>query len=112
MGSKSTAMSVTDNEYGMFTILVPVCIAPALAVLFWGQRRAKKLGALNIADEDYAKRQVAQSRRGGKTVLQFATAIFWEIDIPGLILLAFALGCFLIPFSLAAGAEGGYANRK
>lgn len=30
--------------YGMFTILVPVCIAPSLIVLFWGDRRAKKLG--------------------------------------------------------------------
>lgn len=28
----------------MFVILVPVCIAPALIVLFWGDRRAKKLG--------------------------------------------------------------------
>lgn len=30
--------------YGMFCILVPVCIAPSLIVLFWGDRRAKKLG--------------------------------------------------------------------
>ena len=30
--------------YGMFAILVPVCIAPSLIVLFWGDRRAKKLG--------------------------------------------------------------------
>lgn len=30
--------------YGMFAILVPVCIAPSLVVLFWGDRRAKKLG--------------------------------------------------------------------
>jgi MFS family permease len=30
--------------YGMFAILVPVCIAPAVIVLFWGDYRAKKLG--------------------------------------------------------------------
>jgi MFS family permease len=30
--------------YGMFAILVPVCIAPALIVLIWGDIRAKKLG--------------------------------------------------------------------
>lgn len=30
--------------YGMFAILVPVCIAPAVVVLFWGDYRAKKLG--------------------------------------------------------------------
>jgi hypothetical protein len=28
----------------MFAILVPVCIAPAVIVLFWGDYRAKKLG--------------------------------------------------------------------
>lgn len=31
-------------QYGMFVILVPVCIAPALVVLFWGDWKAKKLG--------------------------------------------------------------------
>jgi MFS family permease len=30
--------------YGMFAILVPICIAPAVTVLFWGDYRAKKLG--------------------------------------------------------------------
>ena len=30
--------------FGMFAILIPVCITPALAVLFWGDRKAKKLG--------------------------------------------------------------------
>lgn len=30
--------------YGMFCILIPVCLIPSLIVLFWGDRRAKKLG--------------------------------------------------------------------
>jgi hypothetical protein len=34
--------------YGMFAILVPVCIAPAVIVLFWGDYRAKKLGGTSI----------------------------------------------------------------
>lgn len=28
----------------MFAIMVPACIAPVLFILFWGDRRAKKLG--------------------------------------------------------------------
>jgi hypothetical protein len=34
------------------------------------------------------------------------------VDLVGLLLLAFGLGLLLVPFSLAAGAENGYKNRK
>jgi hypothetical protein len=32
------------EKYGMFCILVPVCMAPSIAVLFWADWKAKKLG--------------------------------------------------------------------
>ena len=38
--------------YGMFAILVPVCIAPAVIVLFWGDFRAKKLGGRSSSSDD------------------------------------------------------------
>jgi hypothetical protein len=41
----------------MFVIMTPVLMAPAIVVMFWGQRRAEKLGALAIADPGYAERQ-------------------------------------------------------
>lgn len=35
-----------------------------------------------------------------------------RIDLAGLIIFAFGFGLLLVPFSLAAGAQGGYRNRK
>lgn len=98
----------------MFCILVPVCMAPAIFVLYWGQWRAKKLGALTIADQDYALRSQLEPKAGrtAGSIWKTTIALFWEIDVFGLVLLAFALGCFLVPFSLAANADGGYRNRK
>ena len=35
-----------------------------------------------------------------------------RVDLVGLVLFAFGFGLLLVPFSLAAGAEGGYKNRE
>lgn len=97
----------------MFIIMVPVLMAPAIFILYWGSRRAKRLGALLVADQGYAQRVVVEQSRREKFTSFRRTLIelFWQVDVPGLILLGFALGLFLVPFSLAAGAEGGFANR-
>ena len=89
-------------------------MAPAIAVLYWGQWRATRLGALTIADQNYALRtqMKPKTRQSAGSIWKIAVALFWEIDIIGLIVLAFALGCFLVPFSLAANADGGYRNRE
>lgn len=96
----------------MFVIMTPVLMVPAIVVMFWGQRRAEKLGALALADPGYAQRQMLLKDSPKPNVHAVLTGLFWQIDIIGLLLLAFGLGCFLVPFSLAANAEGGYANRK
>jgi hypothetical protein len=87
-------------------------MAPAIVVMFWGQRRAKSLGALAIADPGYAQRQLLANGSPRPTLQAILVGLFWQVDIIGLLLLAFGLGCFLVPFSLAANAEGGYANRE
>jgi hypothetical protein len=96
----------------MFVIMTPVLMAPALVVMFWGQRRAARLGALVIADPGYAQRKVLEQDSPRPSVLAVVIGLFWQVDVIGLLLLAFGLGCFLIPFSLAANADGGYANRE
>lgn len=95
----------------MFVILTPILMAPSIVVLYWGQWRAKKLGAMAIADPGYAQRQILAANNPRKPVLAILQGLFWQIDVLGLVLLAFGLGCFLVPFSLAAGADGGYSNR-
>jgi hypothetical protein len=96
----------------MFVIMTPVLMAPALVVMFWGQRRAARLGALAIADPGYAQRKVLEQDNPRPSVRAVIIGLFWQVDVIGLLLLAFGLGCFLVPFSLAANADGGYANRE
>ena len=87
--------------------MTPVLMIPSILVLYWGQWRAKKLGALAIADPGYAQRQLLAASNPRRPAFAILSGLFWQIDVPGLLLLAFGLGCFLVPFSLAAGADGG-----
>ena len=111
-GPMSNRTASADPQYGMFVIMTPVLMIPSILVLYWGQWRAKKLGALAIADPGYAQRQLLAASNPRRPVFAILSGLFWQIDVPGLLLLAFGLGCFLVPFSLAAGADGGYSNRK
>jgi hypothetical protein len=36
--------SADDQQYGMFTIIMPAAIAPLLCVLFWADIKAKRVG--------------------------------------------------------------------
>lgn len=96
----------------MFVILTPVLMAPALVVLYWGQGRAKRLGALSLADPGYAQRKILAENSPRPSIEAIIIGLFWQVDVIGLLLLAFGLGCFLVPFSLAANADGGYSNRQ
>lgn len=96
----------------MFIIMTPVLMAPAIAVLYWGQRRARRLGAFVVADPGYAQRQVLTMAQRRDSIVALLIRLFWQVDIIGLVLLGFALGLFLVPFSLASGAEGGFSNRE
>lgn len=91
--------------------MTPIMMAPAIIVLYWGQRRAKQLGALAVTDQEEARRHVAQQDTERPSLQAIVVGLFWQVDIIGLLLLAFGLGCFLVPFSLAANADGGYSNR-
>nr|BAK05769.1 predicted protein [Hordeum vulgare subsp. vulgare] len=97
--------------YGMFIIIIPVIIAPALFILFWADQKAKRIGALSLASSSYARRQVLaglqpERRSAVATVLHYAR----QIDAVGLLLLGFAFGCILSPFTLYTTAAGGYTN--
>lgn len=97
--------------YGMFCILVPVLIAPALAVLFIGDRKAKKLGALSLAAPSYYRRQVLAGRDPERSSRLKMLAFYWSrLNGFGLLLLGFAFGCILTPFTLKNTAKGGYTN--
>ncbi|OCF59014.1 siderophore-iron transporter Str1 [Kwoniella mangroviensis CBS 10435] len=98
--------------YGMFCIIVPVTIAPSIAVLFWGDYRAKKVGALSLASSSYArKRLLSGTTQARKTPTQLLIHYARQMDAFDLLLLTFAFGCILSPFTLNTNAKGGYTNR-
>ncbi|TYJ52549.1 hypothetical protein B9479_006838 [Cryptococcus floricola] len=115
-GDISSGISAYTSEgwrwgYGMFTILVPVCIAPALIILFWADKKAKKVGALSLASSTYTRdmiirKQEAAQRTWYQTCIHYAR----QIDAVGLLLLGFAFGCILSPFTLSSTASKGYKN--
>ncbi|TXT04868.1 hypothetical protein VHUM_03951 [Vanrija humicola] len=97
--------------YGMFCILIPVCLMPSLFILFWGDRRAKKLGALSLASSSYARRQILERREPvHRTLVQNILHHLNLIDAFGLLVLGFAFACLLAPGTLSTSAKGGYKN--
>lgn len=94
---------------GMFAIMMPVLLTPAIWTLYGMQRRAEKLGMVSMGDSGDARKS------GDKTYgLAVYVRLGWkgilEIDLAGLILLGFAFALILLPFTLAQGADGGWRN--
>lgn len=94
--------------YGMFAIIMPVVMAPALMVLFWADIKAKQLGVLSIAASSYQRRLDYKEERLTWWKL---TRNWWvQIDAVGLILLGIGWGFVLLPFTLYKSVEGGWRN--
>lgn len=97
---------------GMFAILVPVLLVPAIFTLYSMQRRGEKLGMVTMA----ASARLRTGADEGTTTKSFS---YWakllyegliDIDIIGLIILGAAFALILLPFTLAEEADGGWAN--
>lgn len=115
-------------QYGMFAIILPACIAPVLAMLFWADWKAQKLGRKDLCnvslypadpfpDVSFASSDIAQRRQQGsdepkKPFFRAALEYLDKMDAFGLLLLTFGWCLMLLPFTLSAGAKGGYDNRK
>ncbi|KAJ9093910.1 hypothetical protein QFC19_008142 [Naganishia cerealis] len=86
--------------YGMFAVIVPICLIPVIGSLMWAQNKAKK--------------QLKAARGGlqlsAKTRLATAWDSFQELDIVGLVLVATSLALILLPLTLAANVPGGWHN--
>ncbi|KAL7806917.1 MFS general substrate transporter [Trichoderma gracile] len=113
--------------YGMFAIIMPAALGPAVAALIWLDRMAKKKGEVNIASSAAARRTIdpAVDQEGQKGSLNTATPPVddteqpWtlllkknleEIDAFGLVLLGFGWSLLLLPFSLKTYADHGWRN--
>ncbi|KAL0569960.1 hypothetical protein V5O48_012001 [Marasmius crinis-equi] len=129
--------ALSDGEqwrwgYGMFAIIMPAVLGPAIITLIYLDRKARKLGIVNMASSNAARRDArtlaAEKREKGEdvedphglVVAEAATTnLTWgqrmknnliEIDGFGLILLGFGWSLLLLPFSLKTYAKGGWHN--
>jgi hypothetical protein len=113
--------------YGMFAIIMPVILTPAIVTLIHYDRKAQKLGIVNIASSRDARKQaraaatekgeqgphgaiVAPAPVDNRTWVQKLREGLIEIDAFGLVLLGFGWTLLLLPFSLKSSAEKGWRN--
>nr|ACV31217.1 major facilitator superfamily siderophore-iron transporter [Sporothrix schenckii] len=96
---------------GMFAIMVPVLLMPAILTLYTIQRRGKQAGMVAMAD--------SKDIRTGRTEASTGSIAYWahlayqgliDIDIFGLFLLGFAFSLILLPITLAGDAKNGWHN--
>ncbi|CEL62411.1 Siderophore iron transporter 3 OS=Schizosaccharomyces pombe (strain 972 / ATCC 24843) GN=str3 PE=1 SV=1 [Rhizoctonia solani AG-1 IB] len=89
--------------YGMFAVITPAIMAPAIITLFAAERRAKKKGEL-VSGRPTGE---PKPRRSALRLLgEFTT----QMDIVGLILVGLIFGLILFPISLAKTVHGGWSN--
>jgi hypothetical protein len=122
-------LTLRGYQYGMFVIIVPVAMAPALVILFWADRKAKKnqgetwrrtldeTSFLTMTNGPPRNAALATSlsysppETQRRTMLQ--TTLYWwsRIDGFGLILLGTGFSLILLPFTLYTRADNGWKNR-
>ena len=97
---------------GMFAIMVPVLLLPAIATLYAMQAKAKGMGMVSAGGSKMARTgQVdAGTTKGPGSYLKFAWQGVIDIDLAGLILLGFAFALILLPLNLYSTAAGGWSN--
>ncbi|KAI5235146.1 ferrioxamine B transporter [Aureobasidium subglaciale] len=78
---------------GMWAIIYPICAMPLVAALFIASGRAKKAGALNNYQSPF------QRNGFGSTLV----ALFWQLDVIGIILMIAMFALILVPFTIAGG---------
>lgn len=105
-------------QYGMFCILLPVCVAPALIVLHIGDHRARKLGAVSLASSSATRREQlgqaapVQHETVQRTLWQSCRFYWTRLNAFGSLLMGFAFALLLTPITLSTTAENGYKNRE
>lgn len=115
--------------YGMFAIIMPVALGPAITTLIWLDRKAKKAGIVNLASSnaarraarDLAEKEGTEAPRGAMIATAAAPSETWlqalkrnleEIDAVGLVLLGFGWSLLLLPFLLKTYADNGWRNQS
>lgn len=98
---------------GMFAIMVPVLLCPAIFTLYAMQHRGKKMGMVTMAGSKQQRTGAigdAGSQMGAAHWTKLLYQGLIDIDIMGLILLGVSFALLLLPLTLAEDADGGWQN--
>ncbi|KAK9479124.1 MFS transporter [Lipomyces japonicus] len=87
---------------GMWAIIYPICSIPLILSLLVINRRAKRSGALDNYKSPY-------KLLGFKKLI---VALFWQLDVVGIILLIAVLALILVPFTIAGGVSEQWKTAK
>lgn len=87
---------------GMWCIIYPACALPLIASLWWVGRKARRSGSLDSYRTPY-------QRFGAR---RLATALFWQLDVIGIVLLIVVFGFILTPLTLAGGESTQWKQAK
>lgn len=96
--------------YGMFAIITPVALTPAILLVSYLDREANKRGEIPVGTDPLAqsKKHIEEEGvKGFKAKLVLLKSALIEIDAFGLILLGFAFSLILLPCSLYPYAKEG-----
>ncbi|OAA69690.1 Major facilitator superfamily domain, general substrate transporter [Cordyceps fumosorosea ARSEF 2679] len=103
---------------GMFAIVIPVLLAPAIVTLYVMQRRGEKLGMVTMAASKRVRTGTATEAElpgtSGRVAhwLHLLRGGLIDIDIIGLIILGVAFSLILLPFSIAKSTVGGWGSPR
>ncbi|KAF1988282.1 siderochrome-iron transporter-like protein Sit1 [Aulographum hederae CBS 113979] len=87
---------------GMWAIIYTVCALPLMIALWIPHRRAKRAGVLANYKSSYEQMGVAK----------LTVALFWQLDVIGVILLIAVFALILVPFTIAGGAGSEWGTAK
>ncbi|KAG7813095.1 hypothetical protein KL921_000641 [Ogataea angusta] len=90
--------------YGMFAIITPAALIPAIGMIFWMDHK------INYGSFKFNVRLPQITLLKSKATLTKIKVALIEIDALGLILLGFAFSLMLLPCSLYSYANGGWHN--
>ncbi|CCH46047.1 Siderophore iron transporter [Wickerhamomyces ciferrii] len=100
--------------YGMFAIIMPVAISPAIIIMMWLDNKADKLAKenakLNAPETLISTESITFTQMTRQEKLKFIWQQTLEIDLIGLILMGFGWSLLLLPFSLYKNADNQWKN--
>ncbi|KAF2760072.1 putative siderophore-dependent iron transporter [Pseudovirgaria hyperparasitica] len=95
---------------GIFAIMIPILMLPAIGTLYGIQRKADKMSLDGIADSSMVRKNRVDHSL--KRYIGLARQGIIDIDLLGLVLLGFAFSLILLCLTLAENADGGWSNRS